>query len=69
MWFQAWTTPEQVRERMSITEHEITKLLDRKVDIEGKHTETNRWLVEAVDVLLRSVLELREVLRDKGVLL
>ena len=68
MWFQAWTTPDQVRERMSIMEKQISNLLDRKSEIDGKHTETNRWLVDAVEVLLRSVRELREELRDQGIL-
>jgi hypothetical protein len=46
----------------------IEALLQRKQDVDGKHTETNRWLVEGVELLLRSVLELREELRNNGIL-
>lgn len=53
---------------MSITEKQIKALLDRKPDIVGHHTETNRWLVEGVELLLRSMRELREELRDQGIL-
>ena len=53
---------------MSEFEKQIAALLADKQKIEGKHTETNRWLVDAVDLLLREHLELREQLRNAGIL-
>jgi hypothetical protein len=53
---------------MSTTEKQIAALLDRKPDVEGKHTETNRWLVEGVELLLRGMQELHGELRDQGIL-
>jgi hypothetical protein len=57
----------------TIFEKQIESLLDRKqlidqiTDGDG-FTEKNRWLLEGVEVLLRSQLALIENLRDQGIL-
>jgi hypothetical protein len=57
----------------TIIEKQIESLLDRKqlidqiTDGDG-FTENNRWLLEGVEVLLRSQLALIENLRDQGIL-
>lgn len=57
---------------MSIIEKQITNLLERKQKLEALHenkfTETHRWLVDATSLLLEGLRELREDLRDRGVL-
>jgi len=50
----------------------IRLLLDRKQEIEqmddGTFTANHRWLLDAVETLLRCQLELVENLRDQGLL-
>ena len=51
---------------------QIEVLLQRKRNIDampsGQFTETNRWLVDGVELLLRSIVELREELKQAGIL-
>jgi hypothetical protein len=59
---------------MSITEKQINNLLAQKQEIDDRVMQTNRmetdhrWMVDAVELLLRSVKELREELREQGIL-
>jgi hypothetical protein len=54
------------------TDERIAALLVRKREIDAlpkdQFTETHRWLVDGVNLLLRSVMELRESLRDTGII-
>ena len=52
---------------MTETEKRIVELLDRKQEM-TQFTPTYRWLIEAVELLLRHQLELREQLRNAGLL-
>ena len=52
---------------MTPTEKQILDLIDRKQEL-TQFTPTYRWLVEAVELILRNQLELREALRDNGIL-
>lgn len=52
---------------MTSTENQIVDLLKRKEGIE-QFTDNHRWLLEAVELLLRHQLELREELRNAGIL-
>ena len=52
---------------MTSTEKQIVALLDRKQEI-SQFTDNQRWLIEAVELLLRHQLELREELRNAGIL-
>lgn len=52
---------------MTPTEKQIVALLERKEKIE-QFTDNHRWLLEAVELLLRHQLELREELRNAGIL-
>ena len=51
---------------------EPAELLKRKQEIDalaaGSFTQTNRWLVDAVELLLRMMMELRQNLKDQGIL-
>lgn len=51
---------------MTTTEQRIVDLLDRQTEL-TQFTPTYRWLVEAVELMLRNQLELREALREAGV--
>jgi hypothetical protein len=53
---------------MTSTEKQIISLLERKQEI-SQFTANQRWLIEAVELLLRHQLELREELRNAGILL
>ena len=56
---------------MTPTETQIRALLERKRAIERMpitFTEHHRWLLDAVEVLLRHQIELREELRNNGIL-
>ena len=57
---------------MTPTEKQILALLERRRDIDqtpiGSFTENHRWLLEAVELLLRHQLELVEELRNAGIL-
>ena len=61
-------------ERMSIIEKQIGHLLDRRLEIEERVIQTNRtqsdheWMLDAVELLLRGLKELREELREQGIL-
>lgn len=50
----------------------ISALLQRKREIEhlpdGQFIERQRWMLDATEILLRSVLELREELKNNGIL-
>jgi hypothetical protein len=50
----------------------ISSLLARKREIEdlpdGQFIERQRWMIDATETLLRSVLEIREELRNAGIL-
>ena len=52
---------------MTVTEQQILALLERKQDTQT-FTDNHRWLLEAVELLLRSELDLREQLRNAGLL-
>jgi hypothetical protein len=52
---------------ITATENQIQALLDRKQEI-TQFTANQRWLIEAVELLLRHQLELREELRNHGIL-
>jgi hypothetical protein len=52
---------------MTPIEKQIVELLDRKTELTN-FTPTYRWLIEAVVLLLRSELDLREQLRNAGLL-
>jgi len=52
---------------MTPTEQHIHALLERKPGI-VQFTPTYRWLIEAVELLLRHQIELREELRNNGIL-
>ena len=52
---------------MTSTEKQIVALLQRKEGID-QFTDNHRWLIEAVELLLRHQLELREELRTAGIL-
>ena len=52
---------------MTPTETQILDLLERKPGI-VQFTPTYRWLIEAVELLLRHQIELREELRNNGIL-
>ena len=52
---------------MTPTEQQILALLERKPGLVN-FTPTYRWLIEAVELLLRHQLELREELRNNGIL-
>ena len=51
---------------------QIKSLLDRKREIEslpeGQFTAHQRWLLDATELLLRSLLELRQDLQNNGIL-
>jgi len=49
---------------MTPTEQQILALLERKQEL-TQFTPTYRWLIEAVELLLRHQLELREELRKQ----
>ena len=57
---------------MTPTEQQIAALLERRREIDktlaGSFTGNNRWLIEAVELLLRHQLELVEELRTAGIL-
>ena len=58
---------------MSPTEKQIVVLLKRKQEIDdmnavGTFTANHRWLIDAVELLLRSELDKREQLRNAGLL-
>jgi len=52
---------------MTPTEQAILDLLERKPGLVN-FTPTYRWLIEAVELLLRHQIELREELRNNGIL-
>jgi hypothetical protein len=52
---------------ITTTEKQIVNLLERKQTL-GQFTDNLRWLSEAVELLLRHQLELREELRNHGIL-
>jgi len=52
---------------MTPTEQQILALLERKTEL-TQFTPTYRWLIEAVELLLRHQIELREELRNAGIL-
>ena len=52
---------------MTPTETQILDLLERKPTL-TQFTPTYRWLIEAVELLLRHQIELREELRNAGIL-
>jgi hypothetical protein len=52
---------------MTPTEQAILALLEQKPAL-TQFTPTYRWLIEAVELLLRHQLELREELRNNGIL-
>lgn len=52
---------------MTPTEQAILALLERKQEL-TQFTPTYRWLVEAVELMLRAQLDLREELRNNGIL-
>jgi len=52
---------------MTATEKQIQALLERKQEI-SQFTDNQRWLIEAVELLLRHQLELRAELRNAGIL-
>jgi len=52
---------------MTPTEQQILDLLERKPTL-TQFTPTYRWLIEAVELLLRHQIELREELRNAGIL-
>jgi hypothetical protein len=57
---------------MTRTEQQIVDLLERRQKIDQMlppgFTANHRWLLEAVDLLLRHQLELVEELRNRGIL-
>ena len=57
---------------MTATEKQMLTLLARRQEINRKlipgFTENHRWLLEAVELLLRHQLELVEELRNAGIL-
>jgi hypothetical protein len=57
---------------MTPTEQEILALLQRRLEIdrtpEGSFTANQQWLIEAVTLLLQHQIELREELRNNGIL-
>jgi hypothetical protein len=57
---------------MTTTEKQMLALLVRRQEIDRKtdpgFTENHRWLLEAVELLLRHQLELVEELRNQGIL-
>ena len=52
---------------MTAIEKQIQTLIDRKQELD-QFTDNYRWLIEAVTLLLRHQLELREQLRNAGIL-
>jgi hypothetical protein len=52
---------------ITATEQQILTLLERKQEI-SQFTANQRWLIEAVELLLRHQLELRTELRNAGIL-
>jgi hypothetical protein len=52
---------------MTDIEKQIQSLLERKPEL-TQFTPTYRWLIESVELLLRHQLELREDLRNNGIL-
>jgi hypothetical protein len=52
---------------MTPTETQILALLERKQEL-TQFTPTYRWLLEAVELMLRAQLELRDELRNAGTL-
>jgi hypothetical protein len=52
---------------MTATEQQMQELLERKQEI-SQFTANQRWLIEAVELLLRHQLELRAELRNAGIL-
>jgi len=52
---------------MTPTEQAILDLLERKPTL-TQFTPTYRWLIEAVELMLRNQIELREELRNNGIL-
>jgi hypothetical protein len=63
---------QELAEMKTETDERIAALLVRKREIDAlpkdQFTETYRWLVDGVELLLRSVMELRESLRDNGII-
>ena len=58
---------------MSQAEKRITELLNRKQEIDdlnavGTFVSNHKWLLDAIEGLLRSELDLREQLRNAGLL-
>jgi hypothetical protein len=53
---------------VTATEKQIQDLLERKQQI-SHFTDNQRWLIEAVELLLRLQLELRVELRNAGIVL
>jgi hypothetical protein len=52
---------------MTATEKQMQALLKRKQEI-SQFTDNQRWLIEAIELLLRHQLELRAELRNAGIL-
>jgi hypothetical protein len=53
--------------KVTATEKQMQALLERKQEI-SQFTDNQRWLIEAVELLLRHQLELRAELRNAGIL-
>jgi hypothetical protein len=52
---------------VTATEQQMQELLERRQEI-SQFTANQRWLIEAVELLLRHQLELRAELRNAGLL-
>jgi hypothetical protein len=57
----------KLEDSMTTIEKQIQSLLERKQEI-TQFTDNQRWLIEAVELLLRHQLELRAELRNAGIL-
>jgi hypothetical protein len=55
-----------------MADEKIVRLLERKQEIDAltvdRYTQTQRWLVDAIDQLLRDLMQLRTELRDNGII-